>query len=113
MVQGPGNRGLRASRLRYERTTGHITPRRSNPLNGRRPGTQGANTSGLSIADSTGSAWALAVTGLVFTATPGLDGPFAATLAFTTLLAVGAALVAPRVASRTAQPVTDASTART
>jgi MFS family permease len=63
-----------------------------------RPGTQGANTSGLTIADSTGAAWTLAVTGLVFAAGTGLDGPFVATLAFTAVLAVGAAVVAPRVA---------------
>lgn len=63
------------------------------------PGTQGTNTSGLTIADSTGAAWSLAVTGLVFAAAPGIDGPFVATLAFTTVLALGAAIVAPRVGS--------------
>ncbi|RHA43810.1 MFS transporter [Cellulomonas rhizosphaerae] len=77
------------------------------------PGTQGTNSSSLTIADSTGAAWSLAVTGLVFGAASGLDGPFVATFAFTTLLAAGAALVAPRVASRGRQPATDASTART
>jgi predicted MFS family arabinose efflux permease len=64
-----------------------------------RPGTQGENTAGLTIADSTGAAWSLAVTGLVFAAASGPDGPFVATLGFTALLALGAALVAPRVAS--------------
>ncbi|MDM7832054.1 MFS transporter [Cellulomonas edaphi] len=64
------------------------------------PGTQGENSAGLTIADSTGAAWSLAVTGLVFAAAAGADGPFVATFAFTTLLASAAAVVAPRVARR-------------
>ena len=64
-----------------------------------RPGAQGANTAGLTIADSTGAAWALAVSGLVFAAGSGLDTPFVAVLVFTTALAFAAAAVAGRGAA--------------
>lgn len=61
------------------------------------PGTQGVNSSALSIADSIGGAIALALTGLAFATADGF--PFTAALAVAAVFAVGAALVAPRVGS--------------
>ncbi len=69
------------------------------------PGTQGINSSALSIADSIGAALALALTGLAFSAADGgPDAPFGAALAVATAFAVGGAFVGPRVAARRAQP---------
>ncbi|MEZ0449476.1 MFS transporter [Cellulomonas sp. ICMP 17802] len=62
------------------------------------PGSQGVNSSALSIADSIGSALALALTALAFAAADGV--PFAAALSVAALFALGAALVGPRVAAR-------------
>jgi MFS family permease len=59
------------------------------------PGTQGVNSSALSIADSIGAAIALALTGLAFTLAE--RNPFTAALVVAAVFAVGAALVAPRV----------------
>ena len=62
------------------------------------PGSQGVNSSALSIADSIGAALALALTGLAFAAADrGPDAPFTAALAVAAVFAVGAALVGPRV----------------
>lgn len=86
------------------------------------PGTQGANTSALSVADSMGAAIALATTGILFAAVEGKapGTPFAASFAWCALLALTSAVVAPRVAaalrggSAQADPDgTRASTART
>ena len=60
------------------------------------PGTQGVNSSALSIADSIGAALALALTGLAFAAADrSPDAPFTAALAVAAAFAVGAALVGP------------------
>lgn len=74
------------------------------------PGTQGVNSSALSIADSIGAALALALTGLAFAAADrSPDAPFPAALAVAAVFAVGAALVGPRVGSgrRQAEESTD------
>ena len=68
------------------------------------PGTQGVNSSALSIADSIGAALALALTGLAFAAADrSPDAPFTAALAVAAVFAVGAALVGPRVGGGLAQ----------
>lgn len=86
------------------------------------PGTQGANTSALSVADSMGAAIALATTGILFAAFDdhAAGRPFAASFAWCALLALASAVVAPRVASalrdgsaQTDPDDTPASTART
>ncbi|MET0788051.1 MAG: MFS transporter [Cellulomonas sp.] len=59
------------------------------------PGSQGVNSSALSIADSIGAAIALALTGLAFSLAAG--NPFTAALSVAAVFALGAALVAPRV----------------
>lgn len=87
-------------------------------------GAAGTNSSALSVADSIGASMALSVTGVVFAgvAHRGGDAPYVACLALTTLLGIGAALVARRTvagaqpAGSTGEPAdepTDASTART
>ncbi|AEI12528.1 MFS transporter [Cellulomonas gilvus] len=85
-------------------------------------GAEGANSSALSVADSLGAALALSVTGVLFGAAAdrGGDVPYAVCLTLTAVLALAAALVAPRVAPRAgygpgavADPSTSASTART
>ncbi|GEK20653.1 MFS transporter [Cellulomonas xylanilytica] len=74
------------------------------------PGTQGVNSSALSIADSIGAALALALTALAFAAADaGPDSPFVAALAVAVLFALGAAAVGPRVGAgrRQAEGSTD------
>jgi MFS family permease len=63
---------------------------------------QGFNSSALSIADSIGSAIALAVTAIVFSALAPLGGgwPFAGAFAFTALLCVVAFAAGPRIVRR-------------
>lgn len=62
------------------------------------PGSQGVNSSALSIADSIGAALALSLTALAFAAADrSPDAPFTAALAVAAVFAVGAALVGPRV----------------
>lgn len=91
------------------------------------PGAEGTNSSAISVADSIGASLALSVTGVLFAAVAQRGGqvPYAACLALTALLALGAALVAGRVVPRggppgpsdegaaTAQSSNDPSTART
>ncbi|WP_456786426.1 MFS transporter [Cellulomonas sp. P5_C5] len=73
------------------------------------PGTQGVNSSALSIADSIGAALALALTALAFAAADSdADAPFTAALAVAAAFAVGAALVGPRVGA--GRPQADDST---
>ncbi|TQJ59402.1 MFS transporter [Arthrobacter sp. SLBN-83] len=62
---------------------------------------EGFNSSAMSISDSLGGALSLATTGIVFAAFTTAVQSFAGVLAFTAAIAVGAALVAPRVTSRT------------
>lgn len=66
------------------------------------PGTQGASTAALSIADSFGSSASIAVSALVFTAAAvaGGSAPFVAALALTFALALVGAALAHRVAVR-------------
>ena len=68
------------------------------------PGSQGTNSSALSIADSIGAALALAFTGLAFTGVVASDAhpdaPFTASLLIALVFAAGAAVVSPRVSSR-------------
>jgi predicted MFS family arabinose efflux permease len=74
------------------------------------PGSQGVNSSALSIADSIGAALALSLTALAFAAADrSPDAPFTAALAVAALFAVGAALVGPRVGTgrRQAEDSTD------
>ncbi|MBD7920084.1 MFS transporter [Cellulomonas sp. Sa3CUA2] len=66
------------------------------------PQDQGRNSAANSIADAVGAALALALTGVVFVAAGGDaayegPGPFVGAFLLTALLALGAALVAPRV----------------
>ncbi|GEL94273.1 MFS transporter [Cellulomonas composti] len=63
-------------------------------------GTEGANSSSLSITDSVGASLALSATGIAFAAAGGATTQSAYTTAFvlTAVLAAAAALVAPRVA---------------
>jgi MFS family permease len=62
------------------------------------PGSQGINSSALSIADSIGAAIAVALTGLAFTAADASpDAPFIAALGVAVVFAVLAVLVGPRV----------------
>jgi len=62
---------------------------------------EGFNSSAMSISDSLGGALSLATTGIVFAAFTTAVQSFAGVFAFTAAIAVGAALVAPRVTSRT------------
>ncbi|MEX1078999.1 MAG: MFS transporter [Homoserinimonas sp.] len=59
---------------------------------------QGFNSSALSISDSLGAALALAITGIVFTSIAATGLSFAAVFGVTAVAAVGALIVAPRVA---------------
>ncbi len=69
-------------------------------------GAEGANSAGLSIADSVGASLALSATGLVFLAAggEGVDASFAAALTLTAVLAIGAAAIAPRVGRPRSSP---------
>ena len=66
------------------------------------PKTQGFNSAAMTVADSFGSALALAITGTVFTSVAVVD-PFTAVFALTVALAIAAAVLAPRV-----RPIDDA-----
>ncbi|MFJ4223603.1 MFS transporter [Microbacterium sp. NPDC089695] len=63
------------------------------------PETQGFNSSAMTVADSFGSALALAVTGVLF-ASASVGDPFAAVFALAAVIALAAAVLAPRVAPR-------------
>ncbi|SEB42072.1 Predicted arabinose efflux permease, MFS family [Paramicrobacterium humi] len=63
------------------------------------PKNQGFNSSAMSIADSLGGAMSLALTGIVFAAFSSNVASFGAVFALTVLVALGAMLVAPRVAA--------------
>ncbi|PNI09249.1 MFS transporter [Arthrobacter sp. AFG7.2] len=62
---------------------------------------EGFNSSAMSIADSLGGALALATTGIVFTAFTTTAGSFAGVFALAAVVAVAAAIVAPRVTVKT------------
>lgn len=62
---------------------------------------EGFNSSAMSISDSLGGALSLAATGIVFAAFTTAVQSFAGVFAFTAAIAVGAALVAPRLTGRT------------
>ncbi len=62
---------------------------------------EGFNSSAMSISDSLGGALSLASTGIVFEAFTTAVQSFAGVFAFTAAIGVGAAMVAPRVTSRT------------
>lgn len=66
------------------------------------PENQGFNSSAMTVADSFGSALALAVTGVLFAGLAAVMDPFVAVFALATLLGLAAALLAPRVALPTA-----------
>ncbi|QCB93921.1 MFS transporter [Cellulomonas shaoxiangyii] len=88
------------------------------------PGTQGTNSSALSISDAVGAAVALAASGVLFalvSGTSGTHGPgasadaaavgtagFAVAFGFTAALAVGAVLLAPRVGTPPGEGTGDA-----
>lgn len=63
------------------------------------PEAQGFNSSAMTVADSFGSALALAVTGVLF-ASASIADPFAAVFALAAVIALAAAVLAGRVASR-------------
>jgi MFS family permease len=60
------------------------------------PESQGFNSGAMTVADSFGSAVALAVTGTLFTALAATD-PFLGVFALAAVLALAAAVLAPRV----------------
>jgi MFS family permease len=66
------------------------------------PENQGFNSAAMTVADSFGSALALAVTGLLFTGAAGVIDPFAAVLILATATALAALLLSARVAPRSA-----------
>ena len=61
------------------------------------PETQGFNSAAMTVADSFGSALALAITGALFAAVATSGDPFTAVFALAGALAVAAAVLAPRV----------------
>ncbi|WP_414685007.1 MFS transporter [Microbacterium sp. LWH12-1.2] len=61
------------------------------------PETQGFNSAAMTVADSFGSALALAITGALFAAVATTGDPFTAVFALAGALAVAAAVLAPRV----------------
>jgi MFS family permease len=63
------------------------------------PETQGFNSAAMTVADSFGSAMALAVTGVLFTALAAAD-PFLGVFVLAAVLALAAAVLAPRVGVR-------------
>ncbi|AKV87093.1 MFS transporter [Microbacterium sp. CGR1] len=64
------------------------------------PENQGFNSSAMTVADSSGSALALAIAGVLFTGIAGVGDPFVAVFAFAGIIALAAAVLAPRVAPR-------------
>jgi hypothetical protein len=64
------------------------------------PENQGFNSSAMTVADSFGSALALAITGVLFTGLAAAGDPFVAVFAFAGIIALAAAVLAPRVAPR-------------
>ena len=64
------------------------------------PENQGFNSSAMTVADSFGSALALAIAGVLFTGIAGVGDPFVAVFAFAGIIALAAAVLAPRVAPR-------------
>lgn len=69
------------------------------------PETQGFNSSAMTVADSFGSALALAVTGVLFAGLAAVADPFTAVFVLAVVIAVAAAALAPRLAVRESQPV--------
>ncbi|HWV50432.1 MAG TPA: MFS transporter, partial [Microbacterium sp.] len=67
------------------------------------PKTQGFNSSAMTVADSFGSALALAITGTLFTSVAAVVDPFTAVFALAGGLAVAAAVLAPRVRPATGE----------
>lgn len=64
------------------------------------PENQGFNSSAMTVADSFGSALALAIAGVLFTGIAGVGDPFVVVFAFAGIIALAAAVLAPRVAPR-------------
>jgi predicted MFS family arabinose efflux permease len=64
------------------------------------PENQGFNSSAMTVADSFGSALALAITGVLFTGLAAAGDPFIAVFAFAAIIALAAAVLAVRVAPR-------------
>lgn len=64
------------------------------------PENQGFNSGAMTVADSFGSALALAVTGTLFTAVAAVADPFTAVFALAAVVAVAAAVLAPRMRTR-------------
>ena len=64
------------------------------------PENQGFNSSAMTVADSFGSALALAITGVLFTGVAAAGDPFVAVFALAGIIALAAAVLAPRVAAR-------------
>ncbi|MDP3952588.1 MFS transporter [Microbacterium sp.] len=62
------------------------------------PANQGFNSAAMTVADSFGSAMVLAITGTLFAALATTADPFTAVFALTVVIAVVAAILAPRVA---------------
>jgi sugar phosphate permease len=62
---------------------------------------EGFNSSAMSIADSLGGALALATTGIVFAAFTTTAGSFAGVFGLAAVVALAAAVVAPRVTFKT------------
>ncbi|WP_407361603.1 MFS transporter [Microbacterium sp. LBN7] len=61
------------------------------------PDNQGFNSGAMTVADSFGSALALAVTGILFTSMAAVADPFTAVFALAAVVAVAAAVLAPRM----------------
>ena len=62
------------------------------------PENQGFNSAAMTVADSFGSALALAITGVLFTGLAAITDPFVAVFALAGVIALAAAVLAPRVA---------------
>ena len=64
------------------------------------PENQGFNSAAMTVADSFGSALALAITGVLFIGLAGIADPFVAVFALAGVIALAAAVLAPRVTAR-------------
>lgn len=64
------------------------------------PENQGFNSAAMTVADSFGSALALAITGVLFTGLAAIGDPFVAVFALAGVIALAAAVLAPRVTPR-------------
>lgn len=64
------------------------------------PEDQGFNSAAMTVADSFGSALALAITGVLFIGLAGIADPFVAVFALAGVIALAAAVLAPRVTAR-------------